>query len=176
MTKVAIPRTVEAATELLARHSALEGQLALAEANRQSAIAATDAAADAITAPIAAELAALRGALESWWARAGAGLTGGKRKSVELGGCKVGTRTSAEKVEFTGGDDKAALAAVTDSPLRASVTEIKRVLDKKAIAATLKSKTKARAALEALGFKLAGGIETFFVSRIDSADAKAAAR
>lgn len=176
MTKIATPRTTEAATALLARHAEIDAAIAAAEADRQSQIASVNAAADAVIEPMVADRAKLQGALAPWWARVAPDLTGGKRKSIELGGCRIGTRTSAEKVEFSDGDDKAALAALADSPARASATEIKRVLDKKAIAAALKGKAKIRATLEALGFRLAGGEDTFFVSRVDSADAKVSAR
>ncbi len=174
--KISTPRTIEAATALLARYADTAATIAAREAERQAAIAATNAAADAIVAPMAAELEQARTALQSWWLKAGAQLLGPKRKSLELGGCKVGTRLAAQRVEFTAGDDKAALAATIASPHKGKATVLKRVLDKGAIATLLRGKSAAAEALRALGFKIAGGEDVFFVSRVDSADAKVSAQ
>lgn len=176
MTKIRVPKSLEQATELLKRVALVDQDIAIVEAIRQSTVSIANTTADEALVPKLAERAALEAALAPWWTSAAPGLTEGKRKSIELGGCKVGTRLATEKVEFAGGDDKAALAAVTGSALRAAVTDIRRVLNKKAIAAKLKGKTKARDALLALGFSLAGGEDVFFVTRADSADAKVSAR
>lgn len=176
MTRIARPRTIEQATELLARYAANAAQIGALDANRQAAIAATDAVADALVAPLAEEQTKIEALLAPWWAEHKAALTKGKRKSVDLGGCNIGTRTASEKVEFAHGDDKAALAAVLASPHKGKATALKRVLDKVVIAKLLGGTSAAAVALRALGFGIAGGGETFFIKRIDSAEAKATAR
>ena len=170
------PQTAEQATALLDSYATLERRLAQIEADRADAIAKINAPADALALPLVDERKAIVEALRPWWAAAAPELTKGKRKSIELGGCKIGTRTAAERVEFALGDDKLALKAVEDQPFKGKVTQTKRVLDKAAVAVLLKGKSAAGAALTALGFRLGGGEETFFVTIAASPDAKVSAR
>lgn len=162
-----VPETDEAAIAMLEQLATLDADLGVIEANRAAAIAGTNAVGDALALPIITDKAAIVAALEPWWAQAAPRLTKGKRKSIELGGCKIGTKSAAEKVEHGFADDKAALAAVVaDAKVRAGATTTKRVLDKAAIAVLLKGKTAVGAALKALGFRLGGGTDTFFAAPI----------
>ncbi|MEP9401872.1 host-nuclease inhibitor Gam family protein [Sphingomonas silueang] len=96
------PRTLDKATLLLERYSALAGELETIEANRNAAIADTNSIADRLGAPIVKEMDEIRAAIEPWWATAAAELTKGKRKSIELGGCVIGTRAGRAKLSIAG--------------------------------------------------------------------------
>lgn len=163
--KVATPRTLEAATALAARLGELDAAIGAAEVTRGEQVAAIDAATDVVVAPLAEERTGIVDALEKWWGKSGAALTGGARKSIELGGYTIGTRTGAGAVAFAGGDDKAALAAALASPLKKKLTAVKApTLDRKAIAALLKAGGATAEKVTALGFSIAAGVESFFVS------------
>lgn len=168
------PKTLEGATALCERHAALSATVSDAEAVRQGELARVNAAADAELVPIINELDAISEALRLWWPKGGRALTGDKRKSVELGGCKIGTRADPEKIAFDG-DEKAQLAAVETAKLNGVATTVKRVIDRSGILALLKKDGATAAKLRAAGFTIVGGGETFFIKRADSADAKISA-
>lgn len=107
MNKISAPRTTEGAVALLERLASLHGQAALAEAARNQAIADTNAVTDTIIAPIAAEIALIEPAIEVWWRKQGTKLLPAGRKSMELGGCMIGTRLGSKSYAFTGDDKKA---------------------------------------------------------------------
>ncbi|OWK27567.1 host-nuclease inhibitor Gam family protein [Sphingomonas dokdonensis] len=174
--KIATPRTTDQALELAKRYAAIGADVAMHEADRQERVAAIGADIDMKVAPLVEEAEAIRAALEPWWKKASPALLKGKRKSIDFGGCSIGTRLAGEKVDFTKGDDKAALAAVLDSPWKSKATSLKRVLDKAGLLVTLKGKSAAAEGLRSLGFRIAGGEDAFFVKRIDSADAKVSAQ
>lgn len=119
------PQTTEAALALAERYAVLDADVQRHTADAQAAIAATKAAAHAVLLPIAAEMKAIEKQLKPWWAARHEELTGGRRRSIELGGCQLGYRLSTPKVCFAGGtdDDAAATlqAAELDMLLRVSV-------------------------------------------------------
>lgn len=133
------PQTTGQATELLARYSALDAQLAAHEAERQREIAGINAAADALVVPIAAKLRDIVKTLKPWWAASIDALTDGKRKSIELGGCVVGYRISPRKVTHPYGRDDAAVEVVRASPYAQQVLRVSYSLDKPAILKLLES-------------------------------------
>lgn len=109
------PRSTEHATALLEHYAATAAALASIEAGRSAAIASANKAADDHVLPLVQRLDKLKGVLEAWWKTAGAELAKGKRKSIALGGCNVGTRAAAAKLQFLGidfaaGEDMAVLA------------------------------------------------------------------
>lgn len=160
------PRTVPAAIALCERFAVLEGQAAAIEATRNAAIAAANATADAAIAPIAAELDQIRPVLEAWWTQGGKALAQ-DRKTIELGGCNIGTKLGSPSLHFAFGDDKAAVAALSEA--RWSKTALVRTshdVDKPAVRKAL-SGTRA-AALSAMGFSLRQS-ESFVLSRADQA-------
>jgi len=107
--KIAAPRTVEQATALLERYATIEGDLALIEHERGAAIAGANVRADAQANPLLAEREAIRLKLEPWWRRMADKLTAGTRKSIELGGCVIGTRSGKASLAVEG--DEKAIAA-----------------------------------------------------------------
>lgn len=163
-----VPETDEAAIAMLEQLASLDAEFATIEATRASAIAATNAVGDALALPIIDKKSAIVAALEPWWKAAAPRLTKSKRKSIELGGCTIGTKSSAAKVVHGFADDAAALAAVVADPkVRASATTVpKRVLNKTAIATLLKGKSAIGEALKKLGFRMGGSVDTFYVAPI----------
>lgn len=166
-TAYAVPETDETAIAMLELLATLDSELGVIEADRVAAVAATNAVADTLALPVIEKKAAIIAVLEPWWKAAAPRLTKGKRKSIELGGCKIGTKSSVEKVEHGFADDKAALAAIVgDTKIRAAATTTRRVLDKGAIALLLKGKSAVGVALKKLGFRMGGGADAFFVTPI----------
>ena len=157
------PRTTEQATVLLDRVAHIDGETATIEANREAALSATNAVADALALPLVEERARLVALLEPWWAKAGQQLTGGKRKSVTLGGCVIGTKAERARLVHGFASDDAAVTALQAhrwaKPLLRIKTSLDRVETLKALAG------KHAAALLALGFGKAQG-EAFFVERV----------
>lgn len=165
MTKVRTPRTTAAATALLERYAVLDSQVELIESVRNGAIAKANAAADAKQAPLLVEKAAIAAALEPWWADAKAELTNGKRKSVELGGCIVGTKMTRAVVTFTKGDDDAALRALQAHRWAKPYIHVKYSVHRMATLAGLDGKH--AAGLKELGFVKQDGEDQFFVKRAE---------
>lgn len=89
---VRTPKTLAAATRLLEQFAQLTGQIGEIEANRQASIADVNARCDTAANDLIAQRAKIHAAIEDWWAVAGAELLPADRKSIELGGCIVGTR------------------------------------------------------------------------------------
>ena len=171
MTKIPAPRTVEAATALLDRHAQLSAEIGTIEASRASALAATNAVADNLALPLVDQIVcAIEAALEPWWKKAAAKLTGGTRKSIELGGCVVGTRSGRAKLDFAHGDDSCALATLQGKRWAKPLIRVVTSIDKAEIAKALKATNAAR--LTALGFTMKPAAETFFIEPIGNDEAK----
>lgn len=160
------PRTTEQAVAMLERYSTLSAELAGVEANRNAAIAATNAVADTLAAPMLAELEQLRTKLASWWGKKGAELTQGKRKSIVLGGCELGCRMPRATLTIAGDEDAAiqALSAVRwGKPFLRTKVSIDKV-------ATLKGLDGAQGPrLVELGFGRETGKSEFFVKAVEQA-------
>lgn len=166
-----VPASQDEATVKLERFALLTGQLVAAEESREAAIASTHLVADAISLPIKQELEQLRADLEPWWATAGAGLTKGKRKTVLLGGCKIGEKAGADKLAHSHPDDAAAVEALMGVPwMRKACVKASYGLDRVALKAHLQSQETAAArakadALGALGFRVDAGSSSFVLER-----------
>lgn len=99
------PTTTAQATELLAQLATVSATIAAHDAQRVSAKQQIDAAADACIVPLAAERDDIFKRLQPWYETNAAELTGGKRRSIELGGCTIGHRTTPPKLAFEHGKD-----------------------------------------------------------------------
>lgn len=99
------PTSLEQATELLAQLATVVATIAAHDAQRTSAKQQIDAAADACIVPLAAERDDLFKRLQPWYEANAEDLTAGKRKSIELGGCTIGHRTTPPKLTFEHGKD-----------------------------------------------------------------------
>lgn len=169
--------TVDKATPLVEEWGKLRGELTVIERNRDSAIAATNAVADTLAAPVLAKLQMIEEALGPWWLRGGrAMLIKGTRKSIELLGCVLGSRTAKGKLSFANGDDEAAIAALRAHRWAKPMVRTTVSLDKVAIAAELDGGKRA-AELKAIGFSIEGGGEAFYIKPVtqEGTQAKAAA-
>lgn len=171
--KCRTPRTTDAAIALLERHAALDAELATIEANRAQALAATNAVADTIAMPVIDELAAIRAALEPWWKAAGGALCGAKRKSVELGGCTIGTRAGRASLRIAG-DEEAVMAVMRTLRWAKNFLRTKMSIDRMAVLKAIDGRH--AGALADLGFERVTGSDMFFVERVTAGAGDTVAR
>jgi phage host-nuclease inhibitor protein Gam len=99
------PTSTAEATALLAQLATVTATIAAHDAQRAASKQSIDAAADACIVPLAAEREDLFKRLQPWYEGNADELTGGKRKSIELGGCTIGHRTTPPKLVFEHGKD-----------------------------------------------------------------------
>ncbi len=158
------PKTEQAATLLLQRFAQLLASIDLHENARNDAIAAANAEADTSLAPLIKECDEIRSKLEPWWKQAAAALTGGKRKSVQLGGCMIGTRTGRASLAIDG-DEEAIVAKLEKRTWAAGLLRITTKLDKTAILKAVPGEHGKK--LKALGLTKSDGAETFYVERAE---------
>ena len=165
-TPVRTPRSIEAAAVLLDRFAGIEQSIAAIENMRSAKLAETNAKADAAIAPLLRERTELEAKLSSWWSTAGPGLTEGKRKSIELGGCMIGSRAGRAGLALEC-SEKTAIARLTPlrwaKPLLRTRTTLDRIAVVKALAGTR------GAELKALGFGLSEGAESVYIERVEQA-------
>lgn len=158
------PRSVEAATQLCERFAVLDGQIAAIEEQRQADIAAANANADRAANDLIQQRDAIAAKLAPWWGSAEAQLTAGKRKSIELGGCIVGTRESRPSLQLSG-EEKDVVAALSALRWAKPFLRLKLTLDR---AHTLKSLDgKYAGVLAELGVTRCEGEPEFFVKRAE---------
>lgn len=162
--KIRVNAPAEQLTLLLERFAELGVELDLADAARTDAIAAANVAADEIALPIIKEMDEIRAAVEPWWKRNGANLLTGKRKTVELAGCMIGSKAGRASLQFTGGDDAAATAALQAHRWAKPYVRVTFAPDKTAIGAALAGKHAKQ--LAELGFSKPAGAETFVLERV----------
>lgn len=163
MAAVRAPKSVKAATVLLERFAELDSEIAAIDAQRRLELAEANAEADRLIAPFLPERDAIVAKLQAWWAEAGPGLTDGKRKSIALGGCEIGSRTSPATLGIDG-DEKAIAAKLVKMRWARELVRVAVGIDR---AAVLKSIGGAHAQdLADLGFSKVEGAETVFVKRV----------
>ncbi len=163
--KLRVNAPVEQATPLLERFAHLGHQLALAEASRTGGLATVNGVADAIVLPIVEEQAKIRALLDPWWQRMGSTLLTGKRKSIELGGCVIGSKAGRTSLKFAHGDDKAATAALQAQRWAKPYVRVTYAPDKTAIGTALTGKHADQ--LKALGFSKPDALEVFVLDRVE---------
>jgi phage host-nuclease inhibitor protein Gam len=167
MTSVREPRSIDAATKLAERFAVLESLIEVEEAGRNDAIAAANAAADKVLAPLLEERELIAAKVSTWWGKGGREQALGakpKAKSVELGGCILGERAGKASLSVAGKPDdlveKMSKIRWASELLRKTVS-----LDKPAV---LKAMTGKRAAeLKELGFAIRPGLDQFFIKRAE---------
>lgn len=159
-----LPRTTEAATAMLERYALLAGQRADREEVRQAKIAEVNAEADGPIREIVDEMALIAEKIEQWWARAGNKLLTGKRKSIELGGCMIGS-VSGRATLAIAGDEEAVIKALKGlrwaKLLLQTRTSIVRAV------AFKETEGKRKDELARLGITRKEGEETFFLKRAE---------
>ena len=158
------PRTLEQATAMLERFAVLDGDRAGIEAERNEQIAKINAAADEQLVPIVEEMVAISEKVQPWWAKAATELLPAKRKSMELGGCIIGSRTGKTVLAIAGAE-KALIAALTKLRWGKVFAPANPKLDKTAL---LKATTGPKAAdLAKLGVTAKPGEESFVLARAE---------
>lgn len=165
--------TLEQATTLAGDYAALAAQADKINARREAQVARIGAACDAAIAPLVSRMDALVEQLRPWWAANAAELTKGKRKSIELGGCQIGTRTPAAQLTHSFANDEDAVAALQAHRWAKPLVRIRYSLDRKAIVGALADKNAQRVA--ELGFG-ARQEPVFFVTPLPSAPIGASSR
>jgi phage host-nuclease inhibitor protein Gam len=163
---VRVPRTLAAALPLLERFASIGATIAAAEAQRAEDLAGINAAADKKIEPQLKELEELRAAIEPWWKKDGAQHLQGKRKTAELGGCTIGSKTGSAKVAHSFDDDDKAVEALRKARLAASFVRTKLSLDRTAIMKFLRGDRAMK--LTAIGFSI-DQAEQFVLEPIEGA-------
>lgn len=162
-------KTVADATAALERYAALSGQVAAIARRRDAILSRANAAADRLAMPLTAELATIAARLEPWWAKNAAALTDGKRKSIELGGCMIGSKSGRATLSLAGDDFDAAAAKLRLERWAKPFVVVKVSIDR---TATLKALGGPHGdKLKAAGFAEKPGSETFFVNAVAQAGA-----
>lgn len=158
------PRNVEQATDLLEQIAQLDGQAASIAANRDAAIASTNAIADALLVPVLEERSAIAGVVETWWVQTGHTLLKGKRKTMQLGGCDIGSKKAPTALTFTNDDFEAAATALRAERWAKRYVRVTYSVAKKDTTAALDGKHGDQ--LRTLGFGKRGGADVFVLSTV----------
>lgn len=132
------PQTLDEAISLLDRSSCLMASLSSLEADREASIAAIHAAHDALAGPVEIEVKSLFTRLKPWWEVASDQLTDGKRKSIELGGCVIGTRTANPSLKLPKGTSADDVIEMLMNYGLAQFVNLKTTLNKAAIITALR--------------------------------------
>jgi phage host-nuclease inhibitor protein Gam len=157
------PRSLPEAQRLCELYADIDGEIAAIEESREVAIAAANAEVDKDLLPLIKRRDAIVEKLEPWWKANAAALTKGKRKSAELGGVLMGTRTSSGKVTVTGAIDAVIEKLRANRTLGRLFVRPKFELDRPEVRKGLTGKH--GPALKALGLGFEEGTDTFFIER-----------
>ena len=170
-TPIRQPRSVEAATALCERYAELDGQIAAIEEQRQKDIAAINADADRAANDLIEQRDAIATKLEPWWAAAGEKLTESKRKSIELGGCEIGTVKGKDTLAVAG-DEKAIVTKLIKLRWAKPFLRPKVSLDKPALLKETLGKRSAE--LKEVGITRQLGVPAFYVKRAEQGGTRGA--
>ncbi len=166
------PRNLEQATVLLERVATLEAEASAINLHRDQAIANTNAVADAILGPVLEERAAIAAVVETWWKDTGHALLKGKRKTIQLGGCDIGTKKALTALTFTNDDFDAAVTALRAERWAKPYVRVTYSVAKKDTTTALNGKHGDQ--LRALGFSTRGGQDVFVLAAVKQTDTIAA--
>lgn len=150
--------TLEQAAEKAGSFADLNGQLARIEARRQAAIARINSAFDTKIAPLIAAATPLHVELAAWWQSAGEDVRKGK-KSIEIGGCTIGTRTGNLTL-FLSDAPAEAIKSLQRVKWGKDLLTTTVALNKPLIKAAINGPNRVR--LKQMGFSL-GRSETFYI-------------
>lgn len=166
-TAIRAPRSVTEAQRLCERWAELDGEIAAIEAARDVAIAAANAQVDKDLLPLVDRRNAIAAKLGLWFMANRQQLLKGKRKSAELGGAVLGTRTGSGKVTVAGAIDAVIEKLRANRTLGRLFVRPKFELDKPGIRKGLEGKH--GPALRALGLGFEPGEDTFYIERTGQA-------
>ncbi|MCP3729274.1 host-nuclease inhibitor Gam family protein [Sphingomonas sp. MG17] len=162
---IAAPQSTKDAARLLQRYGKTLGQIASLEATRTSLKAAIDASTDKKLVPLVAKLAPIAEVLEPWWRANAAELTKGERKSIELGGCMIGTKLGSASLAYAHQDKDFGLAKLQAAKWAEPLISVTYAVDKTAVRKALKGDR--GAALKLMGYAEAQP-ESFFIRAIET--------
>lgn len=162
-------KVTAAALRQLERFAELQERIAKADAWRSSYIAGINAKADAEIAPLAKERDAVAARIEDWFGRVGKDLLPKGRKSMELGGCMIGSRTAKARLAHSFESDEKAAEALRGTRYGNQTTRVKYGIDRVATLKLLEINGKSGQAIAALGFSIAPAVETVFIERVAQA-------
>lgn len=169
MAKPRTPGSQDEAAKLLERFAELDSSIALSNQVRDAQIGEANRKADAENAPLIQERDEIVGVLGKWWGKNATKLTNGERKSVELGGCMIGTRAGKPSLAVVGKVDEL-VAALKATRWGKRLVQVKESLDKRAIFKELDGKYSAQ--LGVIGFSKKEADETFYVQRTEQEGAR----
>jgi phage host-nuclease inhibitor protein Gam len=161
-TAIRAPRSLTEAQRLCEQWAELDGEVAAIEEARDAAIAAANAEVDKDLTPLVKRRDAIVAKLEPWWKSNAAELTKGKRKSAELGGVVLGTRTGRAKLSIAGKVENVVAMLATLRWAKPFLRQ-KIELDRVAIMRALDGKH--AAALAEMGIAADAAEESFFIER-----------
>lgn len=164
MAAIRTPRSLAAATAYAERFAALEATIGGVEAQRNAAIAEANAEADNLAEPLLAEREAIREKLAAWWPSVAAELTKGKRKSIELGGCLIGTLSPRAFLAIDG-DLRLVVAALEKRKWAGPLLRTKVEIDRAAVLKSIDGVYKR--GLAKLGFRKVEPDEQFVLKRAE---------
>lgn len=170
MASIKTPGTLKAATALLERFAQVQDRITVIESERNKAIAAANAEADARANDLITERNAIAGAIEPWFLSKGKKLLDSKRKSIELGGCMIGTRSGRDTLGING-DEKAIVKVLEKRVWAKELLVTTTRIDKAAVFKSIDGAY--RKQLAAMGFSKVDGAETFFVLRAEQSGTRA---
>jgi phage host-nuclease inhibitor protein Gam len=175
--KLPAAQSTEEAIALLARFAEVDAILERSKNSLEEQIAALRAQRDRFDEAYKAQLKAIFNQLKPWWAVAHQELTEGKRKSVELGGCLIGHRTSTPALKLEGITEAEAIEDLELLGFEPWAIRTKKELDKPALIAALRKLAAGKEpeemngderdayVLDGLGLKVSQK-EEFFIARI----------
>lgn len=158
------PKTTAEATTLLERHAELQARMATIESDREARMVVANQIADGQAVPVLEEMAALAERLQPWWAEHGSKLTSGKRKSLALGGCMIGTKKSRSALDHPFEDDEAAAKALKPLRWAKPYLNFRVYLNRGMTTQGLDGPHAAK--LAELGFHTRAGSDEFYIERI----------
>lgn len=157
------PRTVEAGQRLLERYAEVVGRIAIVEAVRSEALARANQLADTEALPLVTEQEEITKLLGPWWDQHKFALLAKGRKSLELGGCEIGSRMGGAKLGLRG-DEKEVVEQLRDERWAKPYLTVKVSLNRATTLAGLAGQHKTK--LRELGFLSIAGGETFFIKPV----------
>lgn len=164
MASVKQPRSLAQAAALASRFAELEGQIEAIETNRNDCIAEVNARCDRAAHDLIAERDLIAEKMAPWWEKAGTELVDGVKKSIELGGCIVGTRKGRRSLQIDGKPGEIA-KRMFKLPWARKFVRVGLSPDKASIAKAIDGPKKDE--LAALGFSMKPGEETFYIERAE---------
>jgi hypothetical protein len=103
--------------------------------------------------------------IASWWPHAAPHIAGGK-KSVQLGGCVLGTKKSRDKLGHRFESDEKAVEALLASRFAKHTTRVKYSLDRTSTLKLLQIGGKTAVSISELGFTIEPGSDQFYIERV----------